>query len=123
MPITLALRNDAELITTAYVEAGRALGMTLNKLAQVIGVSDSAMKNYSRGSSVINSKKDQELSLGLIRAYRALFAILGGNQEQMQHWLHTPNHHFGDISPSKLVESYQGLAQVNVYLDAMRGRL
>ena len=123
MSNTIPIRSDAELITTAYLEAGRELGMTLSKLARVIGVSDSAMKNYSRGSSVINSSKDQELSLGLIRAYRALFAILGGNREQMQHWLRTPNHHFGEMAPAELVENYQGLAQVNVYLDAMRGRL
>lgn len=117
------IRSDAELVTGAYLEAGRELGMTLSKLARVIGVSESAMKNYSRGSAVINSSKDQELSLGLVRAYRALFAILGGNREQMQHWLRTPNRHLSDMAPSELVESYQGLAQVNVYLDAMRGRL
>jgi len=120
---TLSQRSDAELVTGALVEASRELGMTLSKLARVIGVSESAMKNYSRGSSSISSGKDQELSLGFIRAYRALFAILGGDREQMKHWLHTSNRHLNGQQPAVLMESYQGLAQVNVYLDAMRGRL
>ncbi len=114
---------DAGLVTNAFIEAGRELGMTLGQLAKVIGVSESAMKNYSRGSADINSPKDQELSLGFIRVYRALFAVLGGNREQMQHWMHTPNRHLNQQTPAALATNYQGLAELNVYLDAMRGRL
>lgn len=116
-------RDDGELVTSAFINAGRDLGMPLRQLARVIGVSESAMKNYSRGSASISSAKDRELSLGFIRVYRALFAILGGNREQMQHWMHTANRHLNRQVPAELVENYQGLAEVNVYLDAMRGRL
>ena len=115
--------DDNALVTSAYVDAGRELGMTLRQLAPVIGVSESAMKNYSRGSAAITSAKNQELALGFIRVYRALFAVLGGHREQMQHWMKTANRHFNGQVPAVLVESYQGLAEVNVYLDAMRGRL
>jgi uncharacterized protein (DUF2384 family) len=115
--------DDNELVTRAYVASGRELGLTLGQLARVVGVSESAMKNYSRGSASLRSTKDQELSLGFIRVYRALFAILGGDREQMQHWMRTPNRHFNNQVPAQLVETYQGLAEVNVYLDAMRGRL
>ncbi|MCB1680165.1 MAG: DUF2384 domain-containing protein [Halioglobus sp.] len=115
--------SDAELITGAVLDASRELGMTLGQLARVIGVSESAMKNYSRGRAAIGSAKSRELALGLIRVYRALFAILGGDSEQMQHWMGTTNRHLNGQAPKQLVESYQGLAAVNVYLDAMRGRL
>lgn len=123
MSEALAQADDAELITGALLAAGRELGMTLAQLARVVGVSESAMKNYSRGSASISSPKDQELSLGFIRVYRALFAILGGDSEQMLHWMKTPNRHFNKQVPLQLVETYQGLAELNVYLDAMRGRL
>jgi uncharacterized protein (DUF2384 family) len=123
MSNAVAQQTDAALVTHAFIEAGRELGMTLGQLAKVIGVSESAMKNYSRGSADISSPKDQELSLGFIRVYRALFAILGGNREQMQHWMHTPNRHLNQQTPAALATSYQGLAELNVYLDAMRGRL
>ena len=123
MSNAVAQPTDAALVTHAFIEAGRELGMTLGQLAKVIGVSESAMKNYSRGSADISSPKDQELSLGFIRVYRALFAVLGGNREQMQHWMHTPNRHLNQQTPAALVTTYQGLAELNVYLDAMRGRL
>ncbi|TGD73331.1 DUF2384 domain-containing protein [Mangrovimicrobium sediminis] len=123
MQKALAETSDAELVTHALVEAGRELGLNLGQLARVIGVSDSSMKNYSRGAAAITAAKQQELSLGLVRVYRALFAILGGDSAQMQHWMHTPNRHFQEQAPAALVQSYQGLAELNVYLDAMRGRL
>jgi uncharacterized protein (DUF2384 family) len=123
MSNAVAQPTDAALVTHAFIEAGRELGMTLGQLAKVIGVSESAMKNYSRGSADISSPKDQELSLGFIRVYRALFAVLGGNREQMQHWMHTPNRHLNQQTPAALATNYQGLAELNVYLDAMRGRL
>ena len=116
-------QTDVELVTDAYMQAGRELGLTLKQMASVIGVSEPAMKNYSRGAATISSPKSQELSLGFIRVYRALFAILGGDREQMQHWMKTPNGHFGNQVPTELAGSYQGLAALNVYLDAMRGRV
>ena len=116
-------QSDAQLITEAYVEAGRELGLTLRQMAAVIGVSEPAMKNYSRGSAAIRSAKSQELSLGFIRVYRALFAILGGNHDQLRHWMNTPNRHFKGQVPTQLAATYQGLAELNVYLDAMRGRV
>jgi uncharacterized protein (DUF2384 family) len=123
MSNAVAQPTDAGLVTHAFIDAGRELGMTLGQLAKVIGVSESAMKNYSRGSADISSSKDLELSLGFIRVYRALFAVLGGNREQMQHWMHTPNRHLNQQTPAALATSYQGLAELHVYLDAMRGRL
>lgn len=123
MTEAMAQQTDAELVTEAFVEAGRELGLTLAQMAAVIGVSSSTMKNYSRGAATIASTKDQELSLGFIRVYRALFAILGGNQEQMRYWMKTPNRHFNNQVPTDLAGNYQGLAELNVYLDAMRGRV
>ena len=123
MTEAMAQQTDAELVTEAFVEAGRELGLTLAQMAAIIGVSSSTMKNYSRGAATIASSKDQELSLGFIRVYRALFAILGGNQEQMRYWMKTPNRHFNNQVPTDLAGNYQGLAELNVYLDAMRGRV
>jgi transcriptional regulator with XRE-family HTH domain len=123
MTEAMAQQTDAELVTEAFVEAGRELGLTLAQMAAIIGVSSSTMKNYSRGAATIASTKDQELSLGFIRVYRALFAILGGNQEQMRYWMKTPNRHFNNQVPTDLAGNYQGLAELNVYLDAMRGRV
>ena len=115
--------SDAELVTTALIRSADCLGMSLSRLARVIGVGEATIKNCSRGASTLTRPKQQELALGLIRVYRALFAILGGDEAQMKHWMQTANRHLGQQVPVDLVESYQGLAEVNRYLDAMRGRV
>jgi hypothetical protein len=35
----------------------------------------------------------------------------------------TPNRHLNNQVPTDLAGNYQGLAELNVYLDAMRGRV
>jgi hypothetical protein len=37
--------------------------------------------------------------------------------------MRTMNHHLRQQVPLDLIETYQGLAEVNLYLDAMRGRV
>lgn len=120
---TVAVRSDQEIVTTALLEAGSYLGLTLSDLATVVGVSTASMKNYSRGTATLSSDKTVELALGLVRVYRSLYAIVGGNREQMQHWMRTANSHLRGEAPTDLVRRYEGLALVNHYLDGMRGRL
>lgn len=115
--------DDDRLVTDALLGAREALGLTLAEVAGIIGVSEPTMKGYSRGTAVIRSPKTQELALGLIRAYRALYAILDGDPARMRHWMATPNRHFRDAAPRDLARSYSGLAELNTYLDVMRGRL
>lgn len=123
MDQAIAQRSDKEIVTTALLEAGSYLGLTLSRLAGIVGVSTASMKNYSRGSATLSNAKSVELALGLVRVYRSLYAIVGGNREQMQHWMRTPNAHLRDAAPDDLVTTYEGLALVNHYLDGMRGRL
>lgn len=117
------IRSDQEIVTSALLEAGSNLGLTLSQLASVVGVSAASMKNCSRGAASLSNAKALELALGLVRVYRSLYAIVGGNREQMQHWMRTANTHLRNEEPRKLVASYEGLAIVNHYLDGMRGRL
>lgn len=115
--------DDNQLVTEALLRAREALGLTLADLARVIGVSEPTMKSYSRGASTIRSPKTQELALGLIRVYRALYAILDGDSAQLRHWMVTPNRHFRGQAPRELARSFAGLAELINYLDVMRGRL
>lgn len=115
--------DDNQLITEALLRTRAALGLTLGDLARIIGVSEPTMKSYSRGASVIQAPKTRELALGLIRVYRALYAILDGDAAQLRHWMATPNRHFRGQAPRELARSFSGLAELIVYLDAMRGRL
>jgi hypothetical protein len=119
MSVALAARPDpAAVLAEALANAGRALGMNQTDLGRIIGKDRSAI---SRGQ-IDPHTKPGELALLLIRVYRALFVLVGGDPEAMRHWMHTENHHTGGV-PGEQVKSIQGLVQVLEYLDAMRGKI
>lgn len=114
--------SDLELVGSSVVQAAEALGLSREALAAAIGVSVPTVARMRKGAAVPNHKPF-ELSLILIRVYRALYAIVGGDSRSMKHWMKTRNHHLSDASPCELVQKVDGLTQVMWYLDAMRGKI
>jgi hypothetical protein len=118
MDANLARKPEAErVLAAALVSAGKELGLTQADLGSVIGRDRTAL---SRGN-IDPASKSGELALLLIRAYRALFALVGGDPAVMRHWMHTENLHTGGV-PAEQIRSVQGLTRVVEYLDAMRGK-
>jgi hypothetical protein len=110
--------SPAEVLTRALVKAGKELGLTQSELGSIVGRDRTAL---SRGALEPDTKSG-ELALLLIRAYRSLFVLVGGEPRQMKHWMHTHNYHVGGV-PAELVRSVPGLMRVVEYLDAIRGRV
>jgi hypothetical protein len=106
------------VLTSALVKAGKELGLTQAELGSIVGRDRTAL---SRGALEPGSKSG-ELALLVIRAYRALYVLVGGEPRQMKHWMHTHNRHVGGV-PAELVRSVPGLVRVVEYLDAIRGRV
>lgn len=109
--------DNADVLKKAFLNAGKALGLSQSDLATTIGKDRSTL---SRGR-IEPASKSGELALLLIRCYRSLYALMGGDIEHMRHWMHTDNLHTGGI-PARQVSSVQGLMEVVLYLDAIRGR-
>jgi hypothetical protein len=110
--------DKASILAEAYINAGKSLGLSQADLGDIIGKDRSAISR----ARIDPSSKAGELALLFIRCYRALFVLVGGNAEQMQHWMHTENLHTGGV-PAEQTKSVQGLITVMEYLDAMRGKL
>lgn len=110
--------RPAEVLARALVKAGKELGLTQAELGAIVGRDRTAL---SRGALEPDTKSG-ELALLLIRAYRALFVLVGGEPRQLKHWMHTHNHHVGGV-PAELIRSVAGLVRVVEYLDAIRGRV
>ena len=108
----------AAVLASALVKAGKELGLTQTELGAIVGRDRTAL---SRGTLEPGSKSG-ELALLVIRVYRALFVLVGGEPRQMKHWMHTHNFHVGGV-PAELVRSVPGLVRVVEYLDAIRGRV
>jgi hypothetical protein len=106
------------VLTRALVKAGKELGLTQADIGAIVGRDRTAL---SRGT-IEPQTKSGELALLLIRAYRALYVLVGGDARQMKHWMRTGNHHVGGV-PAERVRNVPGLMRVVEYLDAIRGRV
>ncbi|WP_075185898.1 antitoxin Xre/MbcA/ParS toxin-binding domain-containing protein [Teredinibacter haidensis] len=122
--------NDSAIVANGLIEASRFLGITQDQLASAIGVSRATVARIKKSASsnlddaaLASNGKPFELSLLLIRVYRSLYSILGGNQQAMKHWMSTPNLHLSNTKPVDLVQTALGLGQIIWYLDAMRGKI
>lgn len=114
----LAARSNPDpraVLTKALLNAGRTLGLSQDVLGEIVGRDRSSI---ARGLDP--DSKAGELALLLIRCYRGLYSLVGGQPQDMRHWMHTPNRDIGGV-PAEQVRSVAGLVRVVEYLDAMRG--
>ncbi|MGM0767693.1 MAG: MbcA/ParS/Xre antitoxin family protein [Pseudomonadota bacterium] len=109
--------NDRALLGKATLNAGKALGLTQADVADIVGRNRTGLLR----DGIDPASKSGELALLFIRLYRSVYALVGGDQDAMKHWLGTENRYFGDV-PRDLVKSAEGLVRVNHYLDSMRGK-
>jgi len=109
--------DDRSVLSKSLLNAGKALGMSQAEIGHVIGKDRTSI---ARG--IDPESKAGELALLLIRCYRGLYVLVGGNSDDMKHWMHTENHHTGGV-PVDQVQKVQGLNHVVEYLDAMRGKV
>ena len=115
--------SDAgSVLGKAVLRAARELGLSQARLAEVLGVSGASVSRLARGRAIAPDSKEGELALLLVRVYRSLSALLGGDADAMRAWLHAENLHLGGV-PAERLRTAVGLVDVAGYLDALRGRL
>lgn len=110
------------VLAKALLAAREQLALTQQELAGIVGVHRTALSRWADQGGLRPDSKTGELALLLIRAYRALYALFGGNLEDMRHFLRTDNRQLQGV-PLQLMGQVQGLVRVVEYLDAMRGRV
>lgn len=108
--------DERQVLSKALLNAGKALGLSQAALGQVIG-----KDRTSIGRGLDPDSKAGELALLLIRCYRGLFVLVGGEREAIRHWMRTENRHTGGV-PAEQVKQVAGLIRVLEYLDALRGK-
>ncbi|MGE3920414.1 MAG: antitoxin Xre/MbcA/ParS toxin-binding domain-containing protein [Gammaproteobacteria bacterium] len=115
--------RKGKVLSKALQNMNDYLGLKRSELAAIIGTSPASLSRLFSGNHEMNiHKKEAELALILLRLYRSLDTLLGGNTKQIQDWLRSPNKHLNGI-PIELIQSVEGLIVVTTYLDAMRGKL
>lgn len=115
--------EERAVLSKAFLRASERLGLTQKDQAHILGLSAASLSRLARGEREVDvDGKEGELALFLVRLYRSLDALTGGDETKNREWLHAENHHLSG-KPSELMRSIQGLVYVVEYLDAMRGRL
>jgi transcriptional regulator with XRE-family HTH domain len=116
-----SLDRKAAVLTKALLRAARALGLSQRDLAAIIGTSESSASRLNRRRRIDPASKEGELALLLLRVFRSLDALLGGDEAAARSWIQAHNRHLG-ATPLRRLRTVTGLVGVAEYLDAMRGK-
>ncbi|MFN7009690.1 MAG: antitoxin Xre/MbcA/ParS toxin-binding domain-containing protein [Allorhizobium sp.] len=112
--------SEAATVTKAVIAAAERLGLSARQLAAVIGVSEASVSRMKRlDFRLERGTKPFELALLLIRLFRSLDAIAGGDEMVARGWLRAENLALGGV-PLEKIATVSGLVDVLAYLDARR---
>jgi transcriptional regulator with XRE-family HTH domain len=112
--------DRASVLTKATLRAAERLGLTGRQLAEIVGVSEATVSRLRRGeASLDDGSKPFQLAALLVRAFRSLDAITGGDEAVARAWLTAPNNALA-ARPLERMATVQGLVDVTTYLDARR---
>ncbi len=110
--------DAGKVLTVATLRATAALQLSDDELAQVIGLERQEIEPLRLGQRVIpvNSGAGLRCQM-LVRLFRALEHLVGGDQEKCRQWLRDRNKAAGGV-PAEVMATPDGLRQVAEYLEA-----
>jgi hypothetical protein len=112
--------DEAALLTKAVLCAADRLAIRNAVLARILGLSGPTISRMRNGKYRLDrGQKPFELAVLLIRLYRSLDGIVGGDDSVAADWLTNKNTVLDGV-PLELIQSVSGLANVIHYLDARR---
>lgn len=116
--------DRARVLTQALGETARRLELGSTDLQHIIGISQPSASRLLNGQFTLpEGGKVWELAASLVRLYRSLISLVGGNDELARAWLRSTNAAFDAQKPVVLIRRIDGLLHVCEYLDAQRARV
>lgn len=110
--------EPGRVVAKAAFNAARELGLTQRELAQTLGVSEATVSRMKDGGYALEGKP-LELALCLIRVFRSLDAIAGGDAATVKGWMAAENRDLGGVPRAQVITA-TGLIETLNYLDAAR---
>ena len=109
------------ILAKATMRATQDLALSHTVLARVIGFAEPTISRIANGCQGIDPHSKQgQLAQLLVRLFRSLNTLLGGDTQKIRNWLHSHNTALNGI-PTRLIETPQGLVTVLSYLDGVQG--
>jgi hypothetical protein len=119
-PAVAAKATPAVVVTKSVMRAAARLDLPNRIVAAALGVSEATVSRMGAGAYQLEpGSKPYELAVLLLRLFRSLDAIVGGDVAVARAWLRNQNTALG-AAPISLIESVMGLVNVVAYLDHRR---
>jgi hypothetical protein len=102
------------------VRSATLLGLSDATLAEAIGVGSATVSRCRNGTVTLNpDRKPGQLARLLVRVFRALDPLVGGNDDDRKAWMRG---HVAPLNgtPAQLILMPDGLVRTLAYLDGMR---
>ncbi|GAB7127991.1 antitoxin Xre/MbcA/ParS toxin-binding domain-containing protein [Amantichitinum ursilacus] len=116
--------KDEVVMTKALVRTAERLDFRQSDLGRMLGLSGASVSRMVHGQYELNNHRPEwDTALTLIRLYRSLSSILGGQEDLIRRWMHTPNTDLGGVPADIIRRGAAGLFTVGLYLDGIRGRI
>ncbi len=116
--------DRARVLSLAVGETTRRLKLKSTELTAIIGVSQPTASRLLNGKFLLaEGGKPWELAAHLVRLYRSLSSMVGGDDELARRWLQSANQAFGGRTPLESIRSVEGLVHACDYVDAHRARV
>ena len=112
--------SEGAVMTKAVLRAATRLGVSNKALAGIIGLSEATVSRMGSGTYTLSpGDKAFELAVLFVRLFRALDAVVHGDEAVARAWLRNANAALGG-EPLTLMQSIPGLVHAVSYLDARR---
>lgn len=119
----VAIAERSAVVSKAVSRSAEVLGLTNVALARTIGVSEATASRLRAGRHMLEpDTKPYELALLLVRLFRSLDAVVGGDEASLRSWMMTGNRALRGV-PRDLVQTAAGLVAAVDYVDAARARI
>lgn len=120
----LSVSERTRVLTQAVVETARRLALKAGDLKDIIGTSQPTVSRLLHGQYELSAMgKTWELGQHLVRLYRSLSSMVGGDDALARVWLCSANRDFDGRAPLEVIKRVDGLIHVCEYLDAYRARV
>ncbi|WP_377007015.1 antitoxin Xre-like helix-turn-helix domain-containing protein [Comamonas endophytica] len=120
LPALKPTPDAAVVLTKATLRAAEQLGLNNAELAAVIGISEATVSRLkANGRPISPTSKEGELALMLIRVFRSLDPLTGGDERKRRNWMTSYNQALLG-QPHQLIRKADGLVRTLAYLDGMR---
>ncbi len=111
------------VLSKAVISAAKQLDLANKDLSEIIGISEASISRMAKGKYVLGyNSKSFQLAAILVRLFRSLDTITGGDMRVAKAWLRNNNSALNN-QPLQMIKTVSGLVNALAYLDSRRAPL